>query len=79
MHLEQTFEENERVLNNWSVELLKKYKQDVDQTPNIIEMKNNVCKSFRDSLCSRLQNKNTIIHHRLYTPDNEMKSVVIWM
>lgn len=36
-------------------------------------MKNNDCKSFCDSLCSRLQNKNTIIHHRLYTPDNEIE------
>lgn len=36
-------------------------------------MKNNDCKSFRGSLCSRLQNKNTIIHHRLYTPDNEIE------
>lgn len=36
-------------------------------------MKNNDCKSFRDSLCGRLQNKNAVIHHLLYTPDNDIE------
>lgn len=51
----------------------KKYKQDVDRNSNIIEIKKKYCKSFCDSLCSRLQNKNFVIHHLLYTPDNEIE------
>lgn len=36
-------------------------------------MKNNDCKSFFDTLCSWLQNANSVVRHLLFPPDNEIE------
>ena len=41
----------------------KKYKQDLDQKRNTVQMKTNDRMLFCESLCSRLQNKKAVIHH----------------
>lgn len=51
----------------------QKYNQDVDQNHYIIEIKNNDCKSFFDSLCNWLQNANAVVRHLLFPPDNEIE------